>query len=91
MFVTLGLFASDAITIGDRLTINAGVRFDHSRAISQDLPVLERRETKPDATSRGWARCTPGTSCRRVWAHAKLTGDGRTILRGSYGDSAREC
>ena len=32
-------FASDAVTIGDRLTINAGLRFDHSRAISQDLPA----------------------------------------------------
>ena len=36
-FITAAAFASDAITVGDRLTISAGVRFDHSRAISQDL------------------------------------------------------
>ena len=34
-------FVSDAITVGDRLTINAGLRFDHSRAISQDLHALD--------------------------------------------------
>ena len=29
----------DTMTMGDRLTITAGLRFDHSRAISQDLPA----------------------------------------------------
>jgi outer membrane receptor protein involved in Fe transport len=40
-FITVAAFASDAWTIGDRLTINAGVRFDHSRAISQDLDAVD--------------------------------------------------
>jgi outer membrane receptor protein involved in Fe transport len=31
-FITAAAFGSDAVTIGDRLTVNAGVRFDHSRA-----------------------------------------------------------
>ena len=31
-FVTAAAFATDALTLGERLTINAGVRFDHSRA-----------------------------------------------------------
>src|SRR5262249_33015192 len=39
--ITASAFASDAITLGNRLTINAGLRFDHSRAISQDLPALD--------------------------------------------------
>ena len=46
VFVTAAGFISDAITVGDRLTINAGVRFDHSRAISQDLPLPRRRGTR---------------------------------------------
>jgi hypothetical protein len=33
--VTPAAFATDALTLGDRVTINAGVRFDHSRAIGQ--------------------------------------------------------
>jgi outer membrane receptor protein involved in Fe transport len=36
-FITVAAFASDTVRTGDRLTINLGVRFDHSRAISQDL------------------------------------------------------
>src|SRR5581483_4962891 len=40
-FITSAAFASDAITVGSRLTINAGVRFDHSEAISQDLPAID--------------------------------------------------
>ena len=86
VFVTAAGFISDAITVGDRLTINAGVRFDHSRAISQDLPLLdeEGRETSDtvqgDGTLYTWNVWSP-----RVGVTMKLTGDGRTMLRASYG------
>jgi hypothetical protein len=40
MFITAAAFASDAVTLGDRVTVTGGVRFDHHRAISQDLPAL---------------------------------------------------
>jgi len=40
-FLTTGLFVTDAITVGDRLTVNAGVRYDRSRAFSQDLPRVD--------------------------------------------------
>src|SRR5262249_27633607 len=36
-FITSAAFASDTATVGDRVTISAGLRFDHARAISQDL------------------------------------------------------
>ena len=36
-FITSSAFASDSLTVRDRITINAGVRFDHSRAVSQDV------------------------------------------------------
>ena len=48
VFVTASGFVSDAITVGKLLTINAGVRFDHSRAISQDLPVLDAQGRETD-------------------------------------------
>ena len=86
VFVTAAGFISDAITVGDRLTINAGVRFDHSRAISQDLPLLdeEGRETNDtvqgDGTLYTWNVWSP-----RAGVTMKLTGDGRTMLRASYG------
>ncbi len=85
-FVTAGAFASDAVTVGNRLTINAGVRFDHSRAISQDLPALDADGHDTGAVISGlgtmytWNVWSP-----RFGVNAKLSADGRTVLRASYG------
>ena len=74
------------LTVGDRLTINAGVRFDHSRAISQDLHALDPQGRETDAIVRGlgtlytWNIWSP-----RLGVTAKLSADGRTMLRASYG------
>jgi hypothetical protein len=79
-------FVSDAITVRQAVTINAGVRFDHSRAISQDLHALDPqgRETRDIVRGLGtlytWNVWSP-----RLGVTAKLTGDGRTMLRASYG------
>lgn len=84
--LTASAFVSDALTLGDRLTIDAGVRFDQSRAISQDLHAvdLEGRETRDVVSGLGrlytWNVWSP-----RVGATAKLTRNGRTMLRASYG------
>ena len=85
-FITAAAFASDALTMGNRLTINAGLRFDHSRAISQDLSALdaERRDTGEIIRGLGtlytWNVVSP-----RLGVTAKLSADGRTLLRASYG------
>jgi hypothetical protein len=85
-FVTAGLFATDAVTIGDRLTVNAGVRFDHTRAISQDIPAIDvaGRETGDIVRGLGtlytWNVVSP-----RLGVTGRLTNDGRTLLRASYG------
>jgi hypothetical protein len=83
---TVGAFATDAMTFGERLTVNAGVRFDHSRAISQDLDgvtltAAESGETVPGrGTLYTWNSFSP-----RLGVTAKLDAVGRTILRASYG------
>jgi outer membrane receptor protein involved in Fe transport len=85
-FVTFALFATDTATIGDRLTINAGVRYDHNRAYTQDLPGidLEGHETGDIIPGLGtmytWNLISP-----RLGVTTKLTADGRTVLRASYG------
>jgi len=79
-------FVSDAITAGYRVTLTAGVRFDHSRAVSQDLPV-------PDAQGRDSTDVIHGLGTLYTWtvwsprlgANVKLSADGRTTLRASYG------
>jgi hypothetical protein len=86
MFVTAGFFATDAITVGDRLTINAGLRFDHSRAISQDLPAVDLQGRETDTIVEGlgtlfvWNVISP-----RMGVTAKLDTSGKTMLRASYG------
>jgi carboxypeptidase family protein/TonB-dependent receptor-like protein len=83
---TVSAFATDAVSVGERVTIDAGVRFDHSRAASQRLHALDAdgRETSGYIDGRGtlftWNVWSP-----RLGATLKLTGDGRTMLRSSYG------
>ena len=85
-FVTSSGFFSDGVTIGDRLTLNAGARFDHSRAISQDLHAVDLQGRDTDQIIQGlgtmytWNVWSP-----RLGATAKVTEDGRTIVRASYG------
>ena len=86
MFDTVAAFVSDAVTLGDRVTINAGLRYDYTRAYSQDLPALDAQAHETDEIVSGqgtlysWNLLSP-----RLGVTAKLTADGRTVLRGSYG------
>jgi hypothetical protein len=86
LFATAAAFASDALTVGERLTINLGLRFDHTRAYSQDLAAVDLQGHDTDAIVQGrgtlytWNLLSP-----RLGLTAKLTADGRTILRASYG------
>jgi len=83
---TASAFASDAITLRDRLTLNLGVRFDHSRAISQDVRGIDSQGRKTADIVAGlgtlytWNVVSP-----RLGLTAKLSADGRTMLRASYG------
>jgi hypothetical protein len=85
-FVTAAGFVSDTLTMGDRITVNAGVRFDHSRAISQDLDAIDADGRQTSDVIRGvgtlytWNVVSP-----RLGVTAKLSADGRTMLRASYG------
>jgi len=85
-FVTASGFVSDSVTVRDRVTMNAGVRFDHSRAISQDVRALDVAGRETDQIIGGvgtlytWNVWSP-----RLGVTAKLTTDGRTMLRASYG------
>jgi hypothetical protein len=86
LFITVAGFVSDAVTVGDRLTINAGLRFDHSRAISEDLHGIDPRGEETDETIPGlgtlytWNLVSP-----RLGVTLKLSADGRAMLRGSFG------
>ncbi len=84
--VTGAVFASDAITLGNRVTINAGLRFDHSRALHQDLPRLAADGTiTGEIVDGGDALYTWNLVSPRLGVTARLSADGRTIVRASYG------
>ena len=84
--MTAAAFVSDAIRLGGRVTVNPGLRFDHSRAISQDVPEFDAfvRETGRNIEGRGtvdsWNEVSP-----RVGVVVKLDPDGRTMLRAHAG------
>ena len=83
---TAAAFASDSLRIGDRITIDAGLRFDYSRAISQDLAAVDSRGNDTDVVIPGlgevyaWKTVSP-----RLGATVRASADGRTVVRGSYG------
>ena len=85
-FIGVAAFASDAITLGDRWTINAGVRFDRTRTFSPDVHAVNGQGVETDDVVPGigtlytWNIVSP-----RLGVTARLSADGRTILRASYG------
>jgi hypothetical protein len=86
LFNTVGLFLSDSVTARDRVTVNLGVRFDHSDAISDDVPALDTAGRETDGRIEGLGKLyTWNVVSPRLGATAKLTADGRTMLRASYG------
>ena len=86
VFDSAAVFVSDNVSLGDRFTISAGLRFERIRAVSQDLPVLDAHAHETSGTVHGlgplytWNVWSP-----RIGATVKLTTDGRTILRATYG------
>jgi hypothetical protein len=72
-------YATDRWQVHDRVTINLGVRFDRFRVF---LPAQEHRSRLFDAVPNvaDWNVAAP-----RVAATVDLRGDGRMILKASYG------
>jgi outer membrane receptor protein involved in Fe transport len=82
---TLGAFVDDSWKIGDRLTVNLGLRYDHSNASIPSLFVYD-----------GWDKTSeeiPGLNDLIVWNSIsprlglafQLTSDHKTLLKASYG------
>ena len=85
-FITTGLYAMDTVRFAGRFTASLGLRFDHNRAISPDLPAHDAQGNEPGATIRGlgtlytWNVLSP-----RLGLSVRLTADGRTMLRTTFG------
>lgn len=84
--ITSALFASDSLSVKTRIKADAGVRFDHSRAISPDLAGVDAFGREADGFTKGlgtlytWNVISP-----RLGVTVKLSRDGRTTMRANYG------
>jgi hypothetical protein len=86
VFMTAALFASDSVTFKDRVTADVGLRFDSTRAISQDLPAVDAAGNETDAVIEGLGTLyTLNMLSPRFGITVKLDRTGRTMLRGNYG------
>jgi hypothetical protein len=89
-FTTQGIWGEDQLTLGNRLTLSLGLRFDRMHAISPDRPAVDNKLEPTGTTIEGlgsmfvWNVWAP-----RIGTNLKLTADGRTVLRGTYGRAYR--
>lgn len=86
VFIAPSVFASDTVSVKSRLTVDAGVRFDHSQAENPDLPVVRGDGRETDAVLKGIGTVyTHDVVSPRVGFTAVLDHTRRTLLRASYG------
>ena len=81
----VGAFVDDSVRLGNRMTLNLGVRFDHSSAFAPPQDELDDNaqptgKTFPKADFFTWDSVSP-----RLGLNFKLTGDGKTILKSHWG------
>jgi hypothetical protein len=80
----LGLYVKDTWRISNRLTVSPGVRFDRYRgynsAQDQAAGEFSAGGSFPELTVYTWNRIVP-----RIGTAYDLSGDGKTVLRASYG------
>ena len=70
----------------DRFTVSAGLRFDHNRAVSQDIHGIDANAEETDGVIDGLGTLyTENVFSPRLGLTMKLTDDGRTNLRAGYG------
>jgi outer membrane receptor protein involved in Fe transport len=84
-FHDVGLYAMDAIRVTDRVTVNLGLRFDHDRAVSQDLPGHDALGTEVGVISGLGTLYSWNVFSPRLGLTVRLTDDGKTMARASYG------
>ena len=90
-FNTQGVWAEDQITVGNRVTFTGGLRYDRLQGTSPDEPAVDNTLQETGATVAGlgdmftWRVVSP-----RAGVNLKLSADGKTVLRATYGRAYRQ-
>jgi outer membrane receptor protein involved in Fe transport len=81
----IGVFVDDTVRVNDRLSLNLGLRYDHQKAFAAERPRVDEAGN-PTGTPFAqedyftWKNVSP-----RLGFNWKLTGDGKTVLKGHWG------
>jgi outer membrane receptor protein involved in Fe transport len=81
----VGAFFDDTVRISDRLSLNLGVRYDYNKAYSAEHDERDEFGNPTGTTFPRTDYFTWNTLSPRIGFNWKLTGDGRTVLKGHYG------
>ena len=82
----LGVYADDTYRLGNVVTFNLGLRYDHSQAKYPSFPILDASANPTGALSPGnddvyhWNVVSP-----RAGATWKVNSSGKTVVKGYYG------
>jgi outer membrane receptor protein involved in Fe transport len=82
---SIGVFADDTFQVNDRLTVNLGLRFDSSEAYSPEQAQLDEDFNETGVVFPATDYFTWTTLSPRLGFNVKLTGDGKTVLKGHWG------
>jgi hypothetical protein len=83
---SIGTYVDDTYRLGSSLTFNLGLRYDHSQAVYQSLPILDQNAIATGQFAPGigdvyhWNVVSP-----RIGATWKVDQSGRTVVKGYYG------
>jgi hypothetical protein len=81
----IGTFLDDSVSIGSRLTVNFGLRFDHQKATYPALPLLDGWEKTSENAPRIDDLITWNVFSPRIGLAFQLTPDGKTLLKANFG------
>lgn len=82
---TVGAFVDDSVQVNDRLQLNLGLRYDNTKAKFTDQPVADEVGNATGEIVPGFDVYTWNAVSPRIGFNLKLTGDGKTVLKGHYG------
>lgn len=83
--MTSSAYVDDAVRVGDRLTLNLGLRYDQTHTRSYAQPKLDELGNPTAVEIPGLDYYTWRTISPRLGVNLKLRADGQTVLKGHYG------